>query len=489
MTLGDLRNSAAHAPYLLMCSTIHHVWKLPRGGPGSALQQLGSSTFIMSPLHVGDDTIGFVGTDSRPHSNLRLCGAAAISGAATSNVIMERTTHIHHVLTFFSGLLFGYWYQFEPNEMHTVSLRSVTAWMAVALLHFAGSMALLLAHEECSPEGRAGKDTGDDAASPTWKCTKDGRLFVVAGFCFIVLEVCIVPVFLTWAKSIWRAPFFGKWFSEWMQLQGFSFPHSAASANGLPRHVYLSDGGHMDNLGLLEPLRRRSRLIICPHSGFTLDHAMQNLSNAMRRAREDPSIRASFVPLAWNGARLVEVEGNVEKAQAEFSLDMEKNCFVVGINYAKYQDGVVEAPAPLGNTWGVLILLVSRPPDAETCKMWGVKAAGETALSDVDSGLQAWERFCRSSRGGRIATADLEPRIKSFYKHIGGSICCRCCHRFPRRLVAPLGRFPNHKTAVQCLTPESAEAYQGLGFATASMNAKLLTHVMQLLAEDEKRPW
>merc|ERR1711998_594348 len=109
-------------------------------------------------------------------------------------------------------------------------------------------------------------------ADSRWTCSLEGRGCIVCGLIFFLFELCVAPVFITWVKPLWRTPFFGKWLSEWMQLQGFCFPHGADATSGLPRHVYLSDGGHISNLGIIEPMRRRSRLILCPHAGFTNTH-------------------------------------------------------------------------------------------------------------------------------------------------------------------------------------------------------------------------
>lgn len=53
------------------------------------------------------------------------------------------------------------------------------------------------------------------------------------------------------------------------------------------RYVYLSDGGHFDNLGLYELVRRRVRFIIC--SDADADHAFsfEDLGNAIQRCRRD----------------------------------------------------------------------------------------------------------------------------------------------------------------------------------------------------------
>jgi hypothetical protein len=59
-------------------------------------------------------------------------------------------------------------------------------------------------------------------------------------------------------------------------------------------YVYLSDGGHFDNLGLYEVLRRRCRYIVVSDAGCDPDYAFADLGNAARRAAIDLGIRIHF---------------------------------------------------------------------------------------------------------------------------------------------------------------------------------------------------
>ncbi len=52
-------------------------------------------------------------------------------------------------------------------------------------------------------------------------------------------------------------------------------------------HVFLSDGGHFDNLGLYELVRRQCRFILISDAGADLAHSFADLGNAIRRCRTD----------------------------------------------------------------------------------------------------------------------------------------------------------------------------------------------------------
>jgi hypothetical protein len=60
------------------------------------------------------------------------------------------------------------------------------------------------------------------------------------------------------------------------------------------RYVYLSDGGHFENLGLYEMVRRRCRLIVVIDAGCDPDFAFEDLGNAVRKIYIDLGIRITF---------------------------------------------------------------------------------------------------------------------------------------------------------------------------------------------------
>jgi hypothetical protein len=65
------------------------------------------------------------------------------------------------------------------------------------------------------------------------------------------------------------------------------------------RHVHLSDGGHFENMGLYELIRRHCRFIIASDCGMDPDVTFADLGNLVRRARSDfgVEIRIDLSPL------------------------------------------------------------------------------------------------------------------------------------------------------------------------------------------------
>jgi hypothetical protein len=62
-------------------------------------------------------------------------------------------------------------------------------------------------------------------------------------------------------------------------------------------YVYLSDGGHFENLGLYEMVRRRCRFIVVSDAGCDKDFQFEDLGNAVRKIWIDLGVRISFTGL------------------------------------------------------------------------------------------------------------------------------------------------------------------------------------------------
>ena len=72
------------------------------------------------------------------------------------------------------------------------------------------------------------------------------------------------------------------------------FEEAFGQTTDLHPYVYLSDGGHFENLGLYEMVRRRCRLIVVVDAGCDPDFAFEDLGNAVRKIYIDLGIRIRF---------------------------------------------------------------------------------------------------------------------------------------------------------------------------------------------------
>jgi hypothetical protein len=100
-----------------------------------------------------------------------------------------------------------------------------------------------------------------------------------------------------------RVPFLRTFRVPYLPTFGLAHPRSSArpliaEAFGLTdsRHpyVHLSDGGHFENLGLYEMVRRRCKLIVVCDAGADPDCAFDDLGNAVRKIHIDLGVEIAF---------------------------------------------------------------------------------------------------------------------------------------------------------------------------------------------------
>ena len=65
--------------------------------------------------------------------------------------------------------------------------------------------------------------------------------------------------------------------------------------NDRNKYVYLSDGGHFENLGLYEMVQRRCKLIVVCDAGADVRYSFEDLGNAIRKIRIDLGVPIEFV--------------------------------------------------------------------------------------------------------------------------------------------------------------------------------------------------
>jgi len=111
------------------------------------------------------------------------------------------------------------------------------------------------------------------------------------------------------------------------------------------RYVYLSDGGHFENLALYEMVLRRCRYIVVLDAGCDGDYTYEDLGNALRKIRIDLRVPIDFPDELIQHLRC-----------------KTKRCAVARIRYSE-----VDGPCPDG----VLIylkpmLLGTEPPDVQS---------------------------------------------------------------------------------------------------------------------------
>ena len=71
----------------------------------------------------------------------------------------------------------------------------------------------------------------------------------------------------------------------------------AGATNDQGKEIYLSDGGHFENLGLYEMIRRRCRFIVVSDAGADPECSFEDLGNAVRKVKIDLGIDIDFEEL------------------------------------------------------------------------------------------------------------------------------------------------------------------------------------------------
>ncbi|MGH9142615.1 MAG: hypothetical protein ACRD2I_15900, partial [Vicinamibacterales bacterium] len=164
-------------------------------------------------------------------------------------------------------------------------------------------------------------------------------------------------------------------------------------------YVYLSDGGHFENLGLYEMVRRRCRFIVVLDGGCDADFHYDDLGNALRKIRIDLRI-----PIEFN-------EASMQSLKAR-----RKRCAVATIRYSAMDgpdtDGQLVYVKPmLLDTEGpdIASYAAAHPdfPHESTGDQWFNESQTESYRS---LGLHTLDEMCGSWAGDSLA---------DFCRHLG----------------------------------------------------------------------
>lgn len=87
----------------------------------------------------------------------------------------------------------------------------------------------------------------------------------------------------------------------WFPLRSFRLflQEALGQTRGSDPYVYLSDGGHFDNLGLYEMLRRRCRLIVAVDATQDADVTLDDLGRTLRQVSIDLGVAVDFTQLPF----------------------------------------------------------------------------------------------------------------------------------------------------------------------------------------------
>jgi hypothetical protein len=167
---------------------------------------------------------------------------------------------------------------------------------------------------------------------------------------------------------------------------------------------YLSDGGHFDNTGVYELLRRRVGLVVCADNGADPDYSWDDLANLMRLARIDFGCEFAELPLAEPAAAATLASATLEPDAAERGAFEDGRCLrLFWVTHAARG-----APADDGTLLVIVKprLLVDAPVDVRQYARSSQRFPQETTADQFFSEEQ-WESYRKLGEtvGGHLARA------------------------------------------------------------------------------------
>jgi hypothetical protein len=172
--------------------------------------------------------------------------------------------------------------------------------------------------------------------------------------------------------------------------------------SNLNPYVYLSDGGHFENLALYEMVLRRCRSIIVLDSGCDPDFAYEDLGNALRKIRIDLRVPITFADEHIRPLR-----------------ERRGRCAVATIGYSALGDGTPDG-------WLIYVkpmCLGTETPDVAnyhaTCATFPHESTGNQWFNESQTesyrmlGLTSIREICRGWKGGSLD--DLRRHVEQVY--------------------------------------------------------------------------
>lgn len=218
-----------------------------------------------------------------------------------------------------------------------------------------------------------------------------------------------------------------------------------------PSILSLSDGGHVENLGLLPLLKRRCVRILVVNGGYSSsDTTIANdLIIALNFARK--WLRCSFS--GRNGRDVIE---DIKDRYVDKAPGIQPRTYSFKVEYFARPYGYVN---DVKTGEGEILILSPRHPFKGTCHQY----------------LSTWEEYNTDTAQyidpeswgpGPDLTADETDRLTC--------CCCECCHSLSCRTCSAVcfGTFPFHFTSNQFFTPEVFSAYHREGYR-ASLDGEI----------------
>ena len=208
-----------------------------------------------------------------------------------------------------------------------------------------------------------------------------------------------------------------------------------------PPILHLSDGGHVENLGILPLLKRRLQRIVIVDGGTLKEEqgVAAALLSALNKARA--TLHCSFMGMSGR-----DVNEDLRTKVIDRPSSQQPRSYRFKVEYYDYKDEGEEYKVGEGE---VLYILPRHPNQG----LSGEHKTWEEVTGDVRIDIEAelW------GSGPKVEAEEVE-RLTF--------CCCDCCHRSLLQILSGslCGTFPYHSTANQFFTPAMFTAYHREGY-------------------------
>lgn len=243
----------------------------------------------------------------------------------------------------------------------------------------------------------------------------------------------------------------------------------------LPSMLYMSDGGHIENMAMLPLLSRRLKKIVIVNGGE--DPKNKDFKKAIDQARDKLGVTV-----------YADVINNVNEAIDQFTEDDSRHVLALKVLYGNKS---------VGTWWHRATDL----PDKENkeAMLYFVKPTAlhyeDTTPGGKDKQQQELELrrrgkfkyFCRC-RKRRDTLPRGEDEFEPARRHLAGC-CCWCCHLCDC-WYAISGWFPFHHTAFQCFTMDQFDSYHSQGvYAMRAVQEEMVREPIAPFSKDILDGW
>ena len=178
------------------------------------------------------------------------------------------------------------------------------------------------------------------------------------------------------------------------------------------RLVQLSDGGHYENLGLVEALRRRCRLIVCIDGGGDTPPLLSGLGDAMRLAEYELGVTNTF---DTDGDYAVD---NVAPGSGNpFGPGHALACLNSRLTKGTVVAGKIAYPPAAGLEKSEGVLIFAKAVLCKCCPEWLLTYAASSEVFPHDSTSDQWfseGQFAAYTELGRIIGAEVVRCLNAF---------------------------------------------------------------------------